>query len=54
MKETFEEWKAKIDAKVAAYDELIALLTVLRDSVAMASYPAGLKARGIKDDGTRL
>lgn len=50
MKETFEEWKARLDAEVAVYDELIALLTVLRDSVAIASYPAGFKTRGIKHD----
>jgi len=49
----FEEWKAHIDAKVRALDEAIDILTTLRDSYALCSWPGKLKLVKDRDGSER-
>lgn len=44
-KEIFELWQDNTRKKVAELDKAIEMLTQLRDSYSLASYPGGLKAR---------
>lgn len=41
--QTLEEWKREMDAKVAALDAAISVMTALRDSYALCSWPGGLR-----------
>ena len=44
-KEIFELWQDNMQKKVAELDKAIEMLTQLRDSYSLASYPGGLKAK---------
>ena len=37
----YDEWKRDLDITIQAYDDLIKLLQMLRDSMALRSYPSG-------------
>ena len=43
--ENYEEWKKKIDIEVAALDQAIEILKLLRDATALSSFPLSNRFR---------